>query len=277
MNIFEHLAYRPAFAELFRLQRQLSPSWSTAGLAERIGVRASHITNVIKERGHFSSDQIYAIGQDLQLGDEKIEYLDLLKEWERAGFRERKEKLREALDKIRNQNLRSHKVLESEPAKLLQSDHQKYYLDPNIELIHLYLETAGAPSDTVGIANAWGLSVDYVSDILVFLQESGLIELQRGRWRVHPIRQLLPSTSPIQKPQQLLKRMRAIEVMQKRKAEHIYTFSAALTMSEETRLKIQARWLEFLKWTEKAVIASPPDAIYHLQFDLFPWIEPKKK
>jgi hypothetical protein len=66
--------------------------------------------------------------------------------------------------------------------------------------------------------------------------------------------------------------VRAIEVLQRLPANRVYSFGGTLTMDEETKLFIQGKFVEFLKEVESAVIKSPAEKLYHLQFDLFPWL-----
>lgn len=273
MKLYKHTHYRPAFAELFADQRKVKPSWSMAALAAQMGVRPSHLTNVLKERSHFSADQIYAICEELELADEDSRYLNLLMEWERSANAKRKEKLHQDIQKIRDQKLRLAKQLKAKPMEMTSSDSEAYYLDPNVEFIHLFLGTKNAPSSTKAIAELWQLDADYVGGIVQFLINKGLVQLQRGRWSVKPIHQLLPTSSPLCRPQQVLKRLRMLDIIQKKSRDEIYAFNATLTMTEDTKLAIQAKFVDFLKEVESAVLESESENIYHLQFDLFPLLK----
>lgn len=276
INLYKIEYYRPAFTALFEIKRKSLTGWSTAQLAEAIGVQPSHITNVVKERNHFSSDQIYSIGTALRLNEEEIIYLDLLMEWERAENLKRKSQLHSLIQKKRNQKLRVNEELKISQIKLSVEETQIYYLDPNFELIHLYLGTKNAPIEPESIARIWELPIEYIADIIQFLKNKGLVEIRKNRWVVKPIHQLLPSSSPLCKPQQMLKRLRLIEALQKLPSSNVYTFSGALSMTEDTKLYIQGLFLEFLKKVETEVLKSEPENIYHMQFDLLPWLNLQK-
>ena len=43
------------------------------------------------------------------------------------------------------------------------------------------------------------------------------------------------------------------------------------SMDEDSRLKIQSAYLQFLKQARKIVEDAEPDEVYQIQFDLFPW------
>ena len=246
--------------------------WSTALLAEKIRVQPSYLTNVIKERAHFSADQIHAIAFELGLSDDETQYLDLLMQWERAEFKSRKKSLHEQVQELRHKHIHADQQLLAPETALSDADKERYYLDPNIELIHLYLGVKGVPSEIGEIAQAWGLRSEYVVNIIAFLEKRGLIERVKKTWKVKPVHQMLSHESPLCKPQQILKRLRALDVLQRMQPERVYSFNGTLTMSEETRMQVQARFIEFLKECEELVLASPSEGIYNLQFDLFPWL-----
>lgn len=277
VNIYKFEQYRSALTSLFVEMRKNKKGWSTALLSEKIGVQPSHITNVIKGRNHFSSDQLCAIGIELNLTQEEINFLDLLKEWERSEHPVRKSTLLKQIQQTRAQKLRLEKELKIAPPSFLKEEMESYYLDPNFELIHLYLGTKKAPTDSHTIAKIWNFPEEYVEQIITFLRSKGLIEKQKTTWLTKPIHQLLPTSSSLCKPQQMLKRLRVLDVLQKNPTIDAYTFSATLTMTEDSKLYIQGLFLEFIKEIEKEVLKSQPENIYHLQFDLVPWIDKKMK
>jgi uncharacterized protein (TIGR02147 family) len=272
-HIYKFENYRSAFTALFIDKRREQKGWSTAKLAEKIRVQPSHITNVIKGRNHFSSDQIAEIGQQLYLESEEIIYLDLLMQWERSEHLPRKSRLLTEIQKTRSQKLRVNKQLKIDEAKLSSEDLEKYYLDPNYELLHLFLGVKNIPTEVNQIAKIWNLPIETVSEIIQFLKSRNLVEQKKNKWIVKPIHQMLPTSSPLCRPQQNLKRLRAQELVYKISPEKLYTFSAALTMSEDSKLAIQGLFVEFLKKVEKEVLNSNPENIYHFHFDLMPWID----
>jgi uncharacterized protein (TIGR02147 family) len=273
MNIFEFQNYRAAFTKLFEKEKKIrGSSWSIARLGEKTQIQPSYLTNVTKERAHFSSDQIYAVCESLGLSEEETSFLNLMMEWERATHAKRKQALRSRLELLRGQNIRVEKYVKAPQAPLSEIDKQRYYLDPNIELIHLYLGTKSAPVEAQQIAQAWGLPESTVVDILAFLQKSGLVRLRGRKWEVENIHQHLSQESPLCRPQQILKRLRGIETLQRTPEEKTFSFAATVTMTEETKLAIKARFLEFLEAAEKLVRDSEAKGIYQIQFDLFPWI-----
>lgn len=273
MNIYEFRDYRGAFGRLFEREKSLKRgAWSIAGLAKAVRIQPSYLTNVTHKRAHFSSDQIHAICEQLKIGGEEADFLVLLMEHERASHSGRKARLAAQVEQARKQNLRAEKFISAPEAKLIGEAQERYYLDPNAELLHLYLGIKGAATKVAEIARALSLPEETVAELLAFLQKANLVGIKGGKWQREKIRQHLPRESPLTRPAQLLKRMKSLEHIQKLSANQAYNFSATVTMSEESRLAIQARFLAFLKDCESAVKESEPEGVYQIQFDLFPWL-----
>jgi len=274
MNLFESPHYRKAFEHLFSPKMMdMSRHRSLAQLAVSAHIQPSYLTNVIKGRAHFSSDQIYALGDELGIRPEETEFLILLMEWERTSHSRRKERLAERIENLRQQNLRAEKYITAPQTVLKNEDLERYYLDPNVELLHLFLGTESCPQGIDQIAQVWGFSKEYVHEILNLLESLKLI-VRKGKWWTTRIaHQHLPRESPLCKPQQMLKRLAALHALQKMPSHRAYTFSASVTMTEQTRLEIQSRFLEFLKQCEDLVKGSAPQELFQIQFDLFPWID----
>ncbi|MCB0406737.1 MAG: DUF4423 domain-containing protein [Bdellovibrionales bacterium] len=274
MDIFGYTEYRKAFADLFsHLKEMRGQRWSIALLAKNLGIQASYVTNVTKERAHFSADQIHMIGESIGLSNLETEFLVLLMEWERSTFLQRKKQLKKQIAEFQHRHLSSQRYVESNKLSLSDTDLQTYYLDPHIELIHLYLGLPGKSQNEKDIAGIFHLSPESVGQIIDFLQSKKLIEFQNGRWVRHRIQQHLSAESPLCQPHQQLVRFQTIEKLGRLEKQDLYTFMATVTMDEDTRLQIQAQFLKFLKKAESLVKSSKPKGIYQLQFDMFPWFK----
>lgn len=273
MIIFEFTHYRKAFDQLFKQQKKLMGNrWSLARLAEQTGIQASYLTNTAKGRAHFSSDQIFAVGEKMGLNEKEIDYLNILMQFERATHPKLKKQLNDQLAQFRNENLRAEKVIETQDSPLGEIEKAKYYLDPFNELLHMYLGLDNAPTEIAAIAKAWQLPEKKTTEILSFLQQIGLVRIKGSKWQVESIHQHLSRDSYLAQPAQMLKRVKAIETIQKQPKEKVYSYIGTFTASEETKAEIQTRFLEFLKQCDKLIRESESKEIYHLQFDLFPWI-----
>ena len=273
MIIFEYNNYRRAFDQLFKQQKKLLGNrWSLAKVAEQTGIQASYLTNTVKGRAHFSSDQIFALGESLALSEKEIDYLNVLMQFERATHPKLKKQLSEQLAGLKNDNLRVDKVINTQENMLGDTEKSKYYLDPYNELLHMYLNVEGAPTEIAALAKLWQLPEQKVKEVITFLQQVGLIRIKGNKWQVESLHQHLSRDSYLAQPNQILKRMKAIEVIQKLPKDKIYSYVGTFTATEETKNEIRALFLEFMKKCEPLIRNSRAKGIYHLQFDLFPWL-----
>lgn len=273
MVVFEFNNYRKAFDQLFKQQKKLMGNrWSLAKMADLTHIQPSYLTNTIKGRAHFSSDQIFAVGEQLGLKEKEIEYLNLLMQLERSTHPKLKKQLHNQLDQIRNENLRVDKVIRTEQSPLGEVEKAQYYLDPLIELLHMYLGVDGVPTEIASIAKIWQLQEKKVTEIIAFLQQVGLVRLKGNKWQVESIHQHLSRDSYLTQPQQILKRMKAIEVIQKLPKERAYSYMGTFTATEEVKDEIRTLFLDFMKKIEPRIRESRAKDIYHIQFDLFPWL-----
>ncbi len=273
MIIYEFRNYRKAFDQLFKKQKKLMGNrWSLAKVAEQTFIQPSYLTNTIKGRAHFSSDQIFALGEQLGLKEIEIEYLNLLMQFERSTHPKLKKQLNEQLEKIRNENMRVDKVINTAESPLGEIEKAQYYLDPIIELVHMYLNIDGVPTEIASIAKIWQLQEKKVAEVIHFLQQVGLVRLKGSKWQVESIHQHLSRDSYLTVPQQILKRMKALETIQKLPKDKAYSYMGTFTATEEVKDEIRTLFLDFMKKAEPRIRNSRAKDIYHIQFDLFPWI-----
>lgn len=274
MEILSFTDYRTALSELFAWQKKLwGQRWTLSGLADQAGLQASYLTNVIKGRAHFSADQLRAIADAMKLSQVESEYLLLLLEWERSSYPPRKKDLSKCIEEIRRKNLSSIRYVTTKESPLSEKQQETYYLDPNVELLHMYLGVPRLSQEIKEISKSLAVTEEFIRETLKFLESTGLVEVRKGRWVKNPVKQHLPEDSPICRPHQSLVRFKSLDHIQKIPKEKKYSFMATVTMDEEARLKIQAAYLSFLKEAQNIVEKSEPEGIYQIQFDMFPWLK----
>jgi hypothetical protein len=66
-------------------------------------------------------------------------------------------------------------------------------------------------------------------------------------------------------------RLKALDLMEKISKNRQYSFSVLYSSGEESRRKIQTRFLEFIDWVQKETQAEAPAHVYQLNFDLLKW------
>jgi transcriptional regulator with XRE-family HTH domain len=97
MSIYQFNSYTDALLEAVSLKKQVDPKWTMAQLAEASGMQPSYVTNVLKGRGDFNSEQLFRVCERLDLDLEMTDFLTLLLELKKTTYPKRKTLLEKKL------------------------------------------------------------------------------------------------------------------------------------------------------------------------------------
>jgi uncharacterized protein (TIGR02147 family) len=273
VTLFNASEYRAAVLSAVERVRFHKPL-TFAELAKRTAIQPTYLSNVLKGRAHFSSDQLYSIGKFLELSEPELEFVLLLLEWERCSVKERKRELGKRLEAIRQEHLSTASHVTAKkviPQDLASSE---YYLDPLVKVVHVFLTIDRYGKDPKLIAEALRISPEYLGRILETLVRLGYTEAKpAGGYAIRVKHRHLPDESPLCLPHQALMRSRSLEQFQRLSRGKRYGFSATFSATPDTRAKIQAEFLEFVKKAEALVGASKETHVFQMNFDLFPWAD----
>jgi uncharacterized protein (TIGR02147 family) len=271
MSIFKYLDYRSFLNDELKKRKKDIPSFTQERLCQQVGIRTTYLSNVLKGRGNFNSDQIYSLAHHLKLTPEEAQYLFLLKEYDQSVSKDRKSQLKSEIDRL---SQKAHKTENHLSAKVRKDEHDlimKYYGDPNIKIVHVLLQIPRYANNYQKISEDLNMQSDYLHRIFNQLAELEIIRFDQKKIEVLKKNYHLPKESPMLLPHQLLMRMRSGQRLQEVEADKRFSFSVTFTGTEETRQSIHERFLVFLKEIEKFVKDSPTENAYQINFDLFPW------
>jgi uncharacterized protein (TIGR02147 family) len=272
MSIYAYLEYRHFLAEEIKKRKKTGLGVTQAELAKACGMQNTYLTNVLKGRGHFNSDQIYALASNLKLSEEETNYLFLLKEYEQSASAERKEKLKRQLDAFKQQALKSEKYISAKPPADEQALLMKYYGDPMNKIVHLLLQIPRYTENYSRAAIDLNIQKKYLQKILETLIELKMIEFKDDKTALVLKKNFhLPKESLMLLPHQLLMRQKAAQRLLEVPIDKRYSFSVTFSATEEVRRSIQQKFLEFLKDIEQLVKEAESENAYQINFDLFPW------
>jgi len=280
ISIYEKDNYRSIIKALLSEQKKHEEGLPLAVVAQSCHMQPSYLSNVLKERGHFSSDQAFMLMNFLKRSNEETEYLLLLIELERCGIPYRKKYLKEKINRLRQQHLRAEKYIESqgnqnepEPHETarLQSKELEYYSDPLAPLFHIYLGTQKARSDLAGIARDLGVDTNRAKETLELLERHKLIQRSKGKWIPQAEPMHLSKDSPMLRMYHIAMRSLSIDRMIRMQSKDYYSFSATISMDESSQMAVRAEFLKFIQRAQEVVKSAPAERVLQLHFDLFPW------
>lgn len=271
MNIYSYTSYTEALQVMMDRKKEASPGWTLAKLAADCIMQPSYLTNVLKGRADFSTDQLARICDLIGLSNEDFEYLALLLELKKSSFEKRRRQLETKIAELRHQHLRAEKNISVKSVSLTPEQQDKYYLDPFVQLIHIFLSCYEGNASVDFLANKFFLPKAKVVHILQDLEEIGYIKRKGAKIEVLVEGRHLPRESHLLRPHHTVMRVKSLDQMQRLPVDQTYSFSATISTEPEVRTKIQAEFLKFMKAAEKLVSTHDAGKLYQLNFDLFPW------
>jgi len=271
MSIFEHLDYRDFLIKELKKRKKGLESFTQSSLAEATGIRSTYLTNVLKGRGNFNSDQIYAIAKELKMNPSETQYFFLLKEYDQSVSKERKQDLLLQINKLRTEVLKTENYIQAKVRKDNSEFIMKYYSDPYIKVIHVLLQIPRFSKNYLKISEALNIQNSYLKSILEILVDLNIISINEKSVEVIEKNFHLPKDSPMLLPHQILMRSKSTQRLQELATDQRYSFSVTFTGTEETRKIIHTKFLELLKEAEPVVKNTSGENVYQMNFDLFPW------
>ncbi|MBX3019852.1 MAG: TIGR02147 family protein [Bdellovibrionaceae bacterium] len=271
MSIYSQWNYRAFLASECQALKTRKPGFTLQKLAHKTSIQPPYLTNVFKERAHLSADQSFAIGHEIGLADEELDYLLLLLEWERSGSGPRKQKLKAKLENIRREKLKSKAHLQKEIVQAQDGHETRFFLNPYYKVINAFLGVERYAKDPGLLATALNLSPRQVDQWLKDLVEMGFVRKTPQGFEKLKRNFHLPKESPLCLPHQNLLAQISTRQQHGLPDDEKFNFAVTFSADAETREKIQREFLSFLKKIEGLVKDAPAQEVYGLSFDLFRW------
>ena len=271
MNLFAQDDYRKILTSAFEEFKKLNLSFTLSKLSTDCGMQPSYLSNVMNGRGDFNSDQLFKIAEILNLPEDLTDFMLLLLEFEKSTVVSRRKKLNLQIEEIRRQKISVSKVLSSKVISLSEIEANEYYLDPYIELVHLYLGIDKKNSDLSSLAHKFGTNKAHMERIINTLLKLGFLKRKGPHWEVQSTTKHLPKESPLCLSHIISQRQLSLNQIQKLGLNEAYSFSAVIGSTESVRDQVKVEFLKFLRSLEKIVHDNPQEKLYQINFDLFPW------
>lgn len=271
MNVFAFNSLNEALNTRIDERKTFQPQLTLAKLAHNCQMQPSYLTNVLKGRATLNTDQLFRLCEQLSFNADEMDYLALLLEFEKTNYQKRKMLLQKKINTLRQQYLRAEKILAVKTVELTPEQIERYYLDPYIQLVHIFLNSKDGNCTVEMIAKQFSLALGQAASILNTLEEIKYIKKKGSHFEILVEGRHLPRDSQITRPHQILMRLKSLDQIQRLTPEQTYSFSATISTLPEVRTKIQAEFLKFLKTAEKLVGSHDSQNLYQINFDLFPW------
>ena len=275
MNIFSKTNYRVILRSLLLGRRKnfgLS-AFSFQKMAAACRIQKAYLSSVLNQKAHFNSDQIFLACQFLSLKANEHEYIDLLQNYERSVSPKRKLMLQQKIEHARRVGLSTEEniIVAKEGDRFTDVQRNRYFLNPDIQLVHMFLTVPAYLSNHEKIAKTLNFSKKRMDFIMNELYSMGIISIEKRETVVLKDIFHLAQDSEIFQSYRTNLRLKALSHLSTSEDPDKYSLSVVFSCDEATHLSIKRRFLEFLSTIQEDVTKIRPTQVYQMNFDLFSW------
>lgn len=247
-------------------------AFTFAKMAQACRLRHTYLSTVLKGEGHLSADQVYDAAQFLELKDDEYRFVGLLHEYERSVSTGRRKHLEREIEAARQIGLRTDTYVDAPPLTNTEaSTTVAFYLNPNAPLVHMFFTVKRYRSDPEKVRRILGLDSYSFAEAIKCCEQAGLIRVTGKNIEMLQDSIHLSASSPLFSAYRSALRHKSTEFMHTHGKSRHYSFVALYSASEETRSRIQSRFLEFVNWVQTLTQGTEPTNIYQIGFDLLRW------
>ena len=264
--IFEYLDYRPLVQDFAK-----SLGISYKSLASSARMHGSYFSRVMKEAAIFSPEQLYAIGRNLKLNQEEIDYLLLLGEFNNTGDSEHRGFLKSKITKIQKEKSKLLNKFKDEITELTQSEVDLYYREAITVKIHMLLTLSKYRENPALICKKVFVNEVKLESELKKLTDMNIIERNKGQIKVLRNNVHLDESHPASMQNHINWRLQTINHLSMRGNDPSdYHLSASFSCDEATKNRIKEIFKDFVADAQNEVRSCKnAQDIYFIGMDLF--------
>lgn len=271
MTLYECRDYKTALKLLTEERKSKRASVTFEAMAGHCGIQKTYLSKVLNKDGNLSADQLYQAADFLKLSAFENQFLENLYLENTTQVPSRKNRFQQLLEKARREVLKSENSLKTERENLNSLMLERYYLDPYYQLIHIFLTIDSFAKNPSEIAKNLNLPKEKFQKYLSDLTEWKTIEFKNNAYKVLKNNLHLPKDSDLNGTFRNSSRQASQAKMNTLEQDNFYSFSAIISCDEDTKQKIQKRFLDFLKQCQNDVMKSESEEVYQINFDLLKW------
>ncbi|TNE98781.1 MAG: DUF4423 domain-containing protein [Deltaproteobacteria bacterium] len=276
MNIYSSDDYRAILSQVVDERKKLGIPITYAAMADNIRVQKPYVSKVLSGLADFNNDQLYMACQYLDFKPDEIQYMLKLLDYEKCWYPERKKLLEEEISEIRRKKRDTGKVIEKsvkkmDGAEFDRSSFADYYLNPDIQLIHMYLCIEKYRKNPEVIKDILDISSSRFETAILKLEGMGLLEIVDNKIKILVNSLHLPKDSSLLTPHQVLMKQKSLTHINNLAPEEKKVFSVTFSSNEKAKAKIEEAFNEFIGKVRTISMEGAPEDCYQLNFELFPW------
>lgn len=264
-SIFDFHGYKPFLAEKITQQATQDRSYRTR-LAESIQCHPSYLSQVVNGAPDFTLEQAHRLCRFLALDKVESKFFMLLVEKSRAGSKDLEAYFDEQLLELRKERFDLKRRLK-QIDEVTEEDHHRYYSAWFYSAIYVLLSIPEF-QDAGAIAARLNLPQELVAETLRFLEESGLVAREKGRYKLTKRRLHLGRESAFIQRHHINWRSQALASAEKNLPGDLhYSTVAALSVADFE--KIKEVFVGAIARTSDIIRPSPEEELFAVTLDVF--------
>lgn len=264
-QLFKYTDYRPALKFLIATYEGPRKGLQTR-LAQQIGCQQTYLSRVISGSAELNQEQSFAVTTFFKLDQLEKEYFFLLVNLNRAATVELKDYYKNKIQLIKSKKTEISSRIDSKNS-LDEEKKSIYYSDWIYGAIHVL--TAIPQFQTAeSISTRLSLSFERVKEVLVFLENAGLVIRKHNKYHHNTVNIHLNQDSPYIKSHHAHWRMKSIEALSKKNPMNL-NYSSVTAFSAADAPEIKEIMLEAIKKIREVVRNSQEEQIYCYNLDFF--------
>lgn len=263
--IFEFKGYKTFLIHYENSRKHVERGFRSK-LAEHIGCQSGYVSHVLNGNSHFSLEQAWRIADFLNLTEKERKFLLLLVEYERAGSKELSDHFETELTLAREAHLNIKERVGSSRS-LTESEQMTYYSSWYYVAVHV-LSSLPSYGDLKTIAQALSIPENVVSEVLVFLIQTGIVIESRGKLKPGLTQIHLKRDSSFIRQHHTNCRMAAIQSIAMGKKTDIH-YSTLSTLSKVDAEILRSEMVALIEKYVAAVQPSREEVMYGFNLDFF--------
>ena len=275
MDIFEFSDYKKAIQERILFLKKKKSSWTFKKIAAHLQIQATYFSKVFySDTHHFSDDDLFKMGQILQLSVHEIDFLILLKSYEICTHPDRKNILKTKIEKIQKEKPLNTDIINK--SSMVFNNEVDYLLNPLCVLIHVALMSELIRKDPRQLATKLGLKTQQLKTYINTLKLNELIQTDpEDPWKITNVkhwRTHFHRDHPLVRTSQNLMRQLSLSRLSQTAENEKQSLNFTFTLDPEAFEKTKQEFQHFIKKVENISKTSRHNEVYQMNFDLFKWI-----
>jgi uncharacterized protein (TIGR02147 family) len=264
-SIFDYRDYKKYLRDFISSQPSKGRGLKS-GIANAVQCQTAYVSQVLNGHAHFSLEQADKINKLFSHSKDEAKFFILLVEHQRAGTASLREYFQHEIEIELQKRLVIKNRVQSQKNLTLQ-EQAIYYSAWYYVAIYVAISLPTFQDKQI-LSKYFGLSMTKVTEILDFLETTGLIKHEKGKYTIGTTQLHLATGSPFSPQHHSHWRHQAIRSLNRDQGLDLH-YSTVVTISDEDVIKIKSILVKTIENTDQIVRDSKESSIHCLAMDFF--------